>query len=134
MQFYRKKHIPFRNSPLTKILRSSLGGNSKTSIILCLNPCLSEIEQSLGTLRFGINAKKIQNLIEPNFYEKNVEKEIIAKNNKFDYIEENYSKSVNEIEELLKDYKTIKEENFLIKKQLLKKNEKIVNLNFYLIL
>ena len=29
-----KEHIPFRNSPLTKILRSSLGGNSRTAIIL----------------------------------------------------------------------------------------------------
>jgi hypothetical protein len=29
----KSEHIPFRNSPLTKILRSSLGGNSRTSII-----------------------------------------------------------------------------------------------------
>ena len=32
-----KTHVPFRNSSLTKILRSSLGGNSRTLIILCLN-------------------------------------------------------------------------------------------------
>lgn len=30
----KKDHIPFRNSPLTKLLRSSLGGNSRTAIIL----------------------------------------------------------------------------------------------------
>jgi Kinesin motor domain len=30
--------IPFRNSPLTKILRSSLGGNFRTLVILCVNP------------------------------------------------------------------------------------------------
>lgn len=31
-------HIPYRNSPLTKILKSSLGGNSRTNIILCITP------------------------------------------------------------------------------------------------
>lgn len=34
-------HIPYRNSPLTKILKGSLGGNSRTSVILCITPCLS---------------------------------------------------------------------------------------------
>ena len=31
------QYIPFRNSPLTKILRSSLGGNSRTLVIKSLN-------------------------------------------------------------------------------------------------
>lgn len=34
----KNDHIPYRNSPLTKILRSSLGGNSRTAIILCITP------------------------------------------------------------------------------------------------
>lgn len=34
----KSQHIPYRNSPLTKILRSSLGGNSRTLIILCITP------------------------------------------------------------------------------------------------
>jgi hypothetical protein len=34
-------HIPFRNSTLTKLLRSSLGGNSRTSIIICITPANS---------------------------------------------------------------------------------------------
>jgi len=58
--------IPYRNSPLTKILRSSLGGNSRTAIILCVNPSLSQIEQTLGTLRFGLSAKKIKNQVHAN--------------------------------------------------------------------
>jgi len=58
--------IPYRNSPLTKILRSSLGGNSRTAVILCINPCISQIEQTMSTLRFGLNAKKIENKVHAN--------------------------------------------------------------------
>jgi len=60
------QYIPYRNSPLTKILRSSLGGNFRTAVVLCLNPSSSQIEHSLSTLRFGANAKKIQNKVRAN--------------------------------------------------------------------
>ena len=36
----KRDHIPFRNSPLTKILKTSLGGNSRTAIILCITPSM----------------------------------------------------------------------------------------------
>ena len=53
------QHIPYRNSPLTKILKSSLGGNSRTAIILCMTPCMGQYDQTQSTLRFGQNAKKV---------------------------------------------------------------------------
>jgi hypothetical protein len=56
-----KTHIPFRNSTLTKILRSSLGGNSKTAVVLCITPSETHFDQTLSTLRFGQLAKKIEN-------------------------------------------------------------------------
>lgn len=62
----KSDHIPFRNSPLTKILRSSLGGNSRTSIILCATPTISQYEQTVSTIRFGTSAKKIENKISAN--------------------------------------------------------------------
>ena len=37
-------HIPYRNSPLTKILKVSLGGNSRTAIILCITPSMRHQE------------------------------------------------------------------------------------------
>ncbi|EGR27700.1 kinesin heavy chain, putative, partial [Ichthyophthirius multifiliis] len=85
-------HIPYRNSPLTKLLKSSLGGNSRTAIILCINPCLSQIDQSLSTLRFGLNAKKIQNLVQKN----------IAQELNNDYLRniiKEYEKRIRELEE-----------------------------------
>lgn len=60
------KHIPFRNSPLTKILRSSLGGNSRTLLILCVSPTKPDFDITLSTLRFGKCAKTIENKIKPN--------------------------------------------------------------------
>lgn len=59
-------HVPYRNSNLTKILRSSLGGNSLTCIICTATPTLSQFEMSLSTLRFGGTAKTITNKVEAN--------------------------------------------------------------------
>jgi len=61
-----KRHVPYRNSKLTKILRSSLGGNSLTSMICTVTPTLSQFEMTLSTLRFGGRAKKITNKVEAN--------------------------------------------------------------------
>ena len=55
----QEKFIPYRNSPLTKVLRSSIGNNAKTSIILCLSPCYRDFDQTMSTVRFGCKAKKI---------------------------------------------------------------------------
>ena len=61
-----EQHIPYRNSPLTKILRSSLGGNSRTAIVLCITPSATQLEQTFSTLRFGQNAKMIKNTVVAN--------------------------------------------------------------------
>jgi kinesin family protein 5 len=54
-------HIPYRDSRLTRILQESLGGNSRTSLIItCLVSSLNE-QETLSTLRFGSSAKKIKN-------------------------------------------------------------------------
>ena len=44
-----------------------MGGNSRTAVILCVNPNLSQIEQTMSTLRFGLNAIKIENNVHTNF-------------------------------------------------------------------
>lgn len=67
----KKTHIPYRNSPLTKILRSSLGGNSRTTVVLCVSPTYSHLEQTISTIRFGLSAKKIQNKISANVITRN---------------------------------------------------------------
>ncbi|KAL9933786.1 hypothetical protein V8E36_007444 [Tilletia maclaganii] len=46
-------HIPYRNSTLTWLLRNSLGGNSKTLMLLALSPMAAHLNESLCSLRFA---------------------------------------------------------------------------------
>lgn len=59
-------HIPYRNSPLTKLLKNSLCGNSRTCIVICITPSPQQIDQSLSSLRFGQNAMQVENKIKRN--------------------------------------------------------------------
>ncbi len=56
-----EKHVPFRDSKLTRILQSSLGGNSRTAVVVCCSPALSNTEHTISTLRFGGRCVKIRN-------------------------------------------------------------------------
>lgn len=42
--------VPYRDSKLTCLLRQSLGGNSYTLMIACINPCDAHIDENLSTL------------------------------------------------------------------------------------
>eukprot|EP00457_Paulinella_chromatophora_P001894 gb/GEZN01001896.1/.p1 GENE.gb/GEZN01001896.1/~~gb/GEZN01001896.1/.p1 ORF type:complete len:820 (-),score=150.60 gb/GEZN01001896.1/:200-2659(-) len=57
----RTGHIPYRDSKLTRLLTDSLGGNSKTCLIITASPMSSNVDETISTLRFGSRAKKIQN-------------------------------------------------------------------------
>lgn len=57
----RQRHIPYRDSKLTTLLRDSLGGNAKTVMIACISPAAINSAETLGTLRFADGAKRIKN-------------------------------------------------------------------------
>jgi hypothetical protein len=50
---------PFRDSVLTYVLSDSLGGNSKTMMVATVSPHDSNIEDTIGTLRYALRAKAI---------------------------------------------------------------------------
>ncbi|XP_027065878.2 kinesin-like protein NACK2 [Coffea arabica] len=54
-------HIPYRDSKLTRILQSSVGGNARTAIICTMSPALGHVEQSRNTLSFATSAKEVTN-------------------------------------------------------------------------
>lgn len=57
----QKKHVPYRDSKLTRLLQNSFGGNSITSLILCCSSNSYNGLETLSTLRFGDRANKIHN-------------------------------------------------------------------------
>eukprot|EP01091_Cochliopodium_minus_P001063 TRINITY_DN1093_c0_g1_i2.p1 TRINITY_DN1093_c0_g1~~TRINITY_DN1093_c0_g1_i2.p1 ORF type:complete len:956 (-),score=362.75 TRINITY_DN1093_c0_g1_i2:31-2898(-) len=60
------KHIPYRDSKLTRILQESLGGNSKTTLIINCSPSSYNYDETVSTLRFGNRAKSIKNTPKQN--------------------------------------------------------------------
>ena len=49
----KSSHVPYRDSKLTRLLQESLGGNSKTSLIIACSPSVFNEEETRSTLRFG---------------------------------------------------------------------------------
>ena len=54
-----KKHIPYRDSKLTRLLQPCLSGNAQVVLLCCISPLASHIEESHNTFKFAVRAKKI---------------------------------------------------------------------------
>merc|ERR1711997_360988 len=65
------KHIPYRDSKLTRLLQDSLGGNSHTLMIACVSPADYNLEETMSTLRYADRARKIKNKPIVNIDDKN---------------------------------------------------------------
>lgn len=59
-------HIPYRDSKLTRLLRDSLGGKTKTCIIATISPTAHCLDETLSTLDYAYRAKNIKNKPEAN--------------------------------------------------------------------
>ncbi|CAH8834386.1 unnamed protein product [Trichobilharzia szidati] len=59
-------HVPYRDSKLTRILQQSLGGNSKTTIIIAASPASFNENETKSTFTFGVRAKTIKNQVTLN--------------------------------------------------------------------
>eukprot|EP00164_Ancoracysta_twista_P003032 GFYU01004047.1.p1 GENE.GFYU01004047.1~~GFYU01004047.1.p1 ORF type:complete len:1795 (-),score=695.27 GFYU01004047.1:133-5517(-) len=93
----KSTHIPYRDSKLTRVLQESLGGNSRTTLIVCASPSSYNDAETLSTLRFGERAKRIKN--KPKINEQKSAKEL-----------ERALNAANEEIERLKQYITVLEE------------------------
>ncbi|GIL86257.1 hypothetical protein Vretifemale_14633 [Volvox reticuliferus] len=59
-------HVPYRDSKLTRLLRDSLGGKTKTCIIATIAPTVQCQEETISTLDYAHRAKNIRNRPEIN--------------------------------------------------------------------
>ena len=58
----KSRHVHYRDSKLTFLLKDSLGGNSKTYIVANISPSVTVIGETLSTLKFAQRAKQIKNI------------------------------------------------------------------------
>ena len=57
---YNRKHIPYRDSKLTRLLEDSLGGNCKTTMMVMVSPASEAYGESLSSMKFANRAKNIK--------------------------------------------------------------------------
>lgn len=50
---HRRSFVSFRDSVLTRVLQSSLGGRSKVAVIVNVSPCTKDEEETINSLRFA---------------------------------------------------------------------------------
>lgn len=60
------RHIPYRDSKLTRLLKDSLGGNCQTVMIANISPSSMSYEDTYNTLKYAYRAKKIKSNIKKN--------------------------------------------------------------------
>jgi centromeric protein E len=53
------KHVPYRDSKLTRLLQQSLSGSAQVVLICCISPLASHLEESHNTFKFACRVKKI---------------------------------------------------------------------------
>jgi hypothetical protein len=58
----KRRHIPYRDSKLTFLLKDALGGNSKTCLIATVSPAYSSLSETGSTLEFAKRCSAIKNI------------------------------------------------------------------------
>ena len=118
-----QKPIPYRDSKLTHILRDSLGGNAKTSIIATISQLECNIEETISTLNFAQNAKKIKNNAIINEELSANDAKILKE--KFKNLQMNYNAIFKKYAELQKEYQN--QRNTIYEKESISKSLEMQN-------
>ena len=61
-----KRHIPFRNSQLTRLLTDSLGGNTRTCLCVNVGPAMANFEETYASMLLARRAMQVRNCAEVN--------------------------------------------------------------------
>ncbi|KAL7745956.1 Kinesin- motor protein, partial [Sorochytrium milnesiophthora] len=96
---YRERHIPYRDSKLTRLLQDSLGGSTKTCIIATVSPAWCNVDETVSTLDYAHRAKNIRNKPQIN---QRMSKKVAIK------------EYVHEIEKLKQDLQSARDKNGII--------------------
>jgi hypothetical protein len=61
-----KRHIPFRNSQLTRLLTDSLGGNTRTCLCVNIGPAAANYEETYASMLLARRAMQVRNCAQVN--------------------------------------------------------------------
>eukprot|EP00834_Sanchytrium_tribonematis_P003500 NODE_136_length_16465_cov_1.184957.p3 type:complete len:842 gc:universal NODE_136_length_16465_cov_1.184957:3926-6451(+) len=121
----KNSHIPYRESKLTRLLKDSLGGHTKTTLIATISGEKSSLEETLSTLDYSHRAKNIK--VRPQINQRitkqelmkgymgeieTLRKELIATRSK-----NGVYFPVEQYEELMNEHHVIKQKNGILNQQ-----------------
>ncbi|OWM65143.1 kinesin-like protein KIN-14P [Punica granatum] len=106
----KSSHVPYRNSKLTQVLQSSLGGQAKTLMFVQLNPDTTSYSESLSTLKFAERVSGVELGAAKSSKEGRDVRELMEQ---VVSLRDTITKREEEIErlQLLKDHKNVNHEN-----------------------
>lgn len=116
--------IQYRNSTLTKILKDSLGGNSKTSIIINISPSNYNTEETVSSLNFGHKAMSVQN------------RPVVNKTNNVqaqdEIFQDEYNKLIEKYKKLKVKYEKVVDENEQLKSEMMSNEYQTTNMQNFI--
>ena len=95
-----KSFVNYRDSKLTRLLQTALGGNSKTTIICTMVDDNSHYSETLNTLHFGMKAKNIKTTVKVN--------EIITDKGKIAMENQELRNKIKMLEKIINEKKSLK--------------------------
>ena len=63
------RFVPYRDSKLTRLLKDSLGGSTRTIMIACISPSYYCFEETINTLKYASRARNIKKTAKRNVKE-----------------------------------------------------------------
>lgn len=97
-----QKHVPYRDSKLTRLLKDSLGGNCHTIMIANVSPSSLSFDDTYNTLKYATRAKKIKS---------NIKRNIVS-------VDMHIDQYIKLVEDLQTENSNLKSENFKFKKEI----------------
>lgn len=106
----KASHVPYRDSKLTYLLQDSLGGNSRTMMVVTVCPIDNAFDESVHALQFATRVRRIQiGTAQRNVTSKNLEETVKALTTEMKQLAKSKEKSESQLNVLKKDNLRIQE-------------------------
>ena len=106
----KASHIPYRDNKLTYLLQDSLGGNSRTMMIVAVTPVDAAYDESVHALQFATRVRRINiGAAQRNVTSKNLEETVKALTDEMKTLTKQKAKTESQLNNLKKDNNRIQD-------------------------